>query len=125
MTPNSHKIPGDQRKKNTVKIEKYLNCLSDRKISSGERHSFFFFPVFQNCQRYQVSELVFCVAEQEALENFPVTWKVKLVMKWGRSPIPAVPAAHSRYLNRKPSITLTNVGSVEFPPPHFCFQGFV
>lgn len=60
MTLNSHTIPGDQKKKNTVKIEKYVNCLSDRKISSGECHSFFF-PVFHNCQRYQVSELVFCV----------------------------------------------------------------
>jgi len=35
-------IPGDQKKKNTAKIEKYVNCLSDRKIFSGECHSFFF-----------------------------------------------------------------------------------
>lgn len=42
MTLNSHTIPGDQKKKNTVKVEKYVNCLSDRKISSGECHSFFF-----------------------------------------------------------------------------------
>lgn len=41
MTLNSHTIPGDQKKKNTVKIEKYVNCFSDRKISSGECHSFY------------------------------------------------------------------------------------